>query len=377
MNNNYRTYVWSFLGRISHWLLVISLFSCFITSFYEELLTLHVSIGIVVFGMLMMKIVWGVIGPKYARWSDFKFALKDLKFYFVEKIRNRYRTIQPGHNPASSWFAFLVTWFGIICCTSGFLLYGIQEGNGIFSSLNEKYISKSEILDSTHIFLAYLLLVMIFAHVSGVLIEQFYHKTNMVMAMVSGYKKAKGEDITTTFRMKLLGSLYIIGVLIIAVYSYCTPNNMFTKSKFEKISYKELDYDFYFECSDCHNLFPPFLLPANSWTELMKNQHEHFEEDLELDESLVKKINSYLVTNSADKSTKESAYNLNREINNSKLYTITKTNYWKQIHKDIPEKIFENDIVEKKSNCVACHKGFEQGIIFDINITYPPKVTKK
>lgn len=188
---------------------------------------------------------------------------------------------------------------------------------------------------------------MIFAHISGVLIEQFYHKTNMVMAMISGYKKAKGENITTTFRMKLLGSLYIIGVLIIAIYSYCTPNNIFIKSKFEKISYKELDYDFYFECSDCHNLFPPFLLPANSWTELMKNQHEHFEEDLELDESLVKKINSYLVTNSAENSTQESAYNLNKEIKNSKLYTITKTNYWKEIHKDISEKIFENDIVEK------------------------------
>ncbi|WP_321469126.1 cytochrome b/b6 domain-containing protein [Halarcobacter sp.] len=377
MNNSYKTYVWSFLGRISHWLLVISLFSCFITSFYEEMLTLHISIGIVVFGMLLMKIVWGVIGPKYARWSDFEFALKDLKYYFIEKIKNRYRTIQPGHNPASSWFAFLVTWFGIFCCISGFLLYGIQEGNGIFSFLNEDYISKSALIDSIHIFLSYLLLVMIFAHVSGVLIEQFYHKTNMVMAMVSGYKKAKGEDITTTYRMKLLGSLYIILVLLVALYAYFVPENSFTKSKFKEISYKELNYDFYFECSDCHNLFPPFLLPTTSWLELMNNQNNHFEEDLELDKSLVKKINSYLVKNSADKSTKESAYYLRKEINDSKSYTITKTKYWKEIHKDIPKEVFENDIVEKKSNCVACHKGFEKGIIFDINITYPPKVTKK
>lgn len=372
-----RTYVWSFLGRSSHWILVFSFFGCYISSFYENLLTLHVSIGVIVFGMLLMKIVWGIIGPKYARWSDFKFAFKDLKHYFVEKIRYRYREIRPGHNPASSWFAFLVTWFGIFCCISGFLLYGIQEGNGLFSFLNDNYVEESYVFDYIHIILVYLLLLMITAHISGVLIEQFYHKTNMVMAMVSGYKRAKGEDITLTFRMRLLGSLYIIGVLLVAIYSYCTPDNIITKSKYEKISYKELNYDFYFECSDCHNLYPPFLLPKESWIALMENQHKHYNEDLELDNSLVKKITEYLVTNSAENSTKESAFKFRNEIKNSKTFTLTKTEYWKKTHKGIPDEIFENDIVEKKSNCVACHKNFENGILSDINITYLEKVSKK
>lgn len=376
-NNKHKTYVWSFLGRVSHWLLVISLFSCYITSFYENLLTLHVSIGIVVFGMLLMKIVWGMIGPKYARWSDFKFAFKDLKHYFIEKIKYRYREIKPGHNPASSWFAFLVTWFGIICCISGFILYGLQEGNGLFSFLNENYVQESYLFDYIHIILVYMLLVMIFAHISGVLIEQFYHKTNMVMAMVSGYKRAKGEDITLTFRMRLYGSLYIVAVLFIAFYSYCVPNNIVTKSKFQEISYKDENYDFYFECSDCHNLYPPFLLPKESWIALMKNQHEHYNEDLELDESLAEKITKYMVDNSAETSTRESAFKFRDDIRNSKVYTITETNYWKETHKNISDEIFKNDIVEKKSNCVACHKNFENGILSDINITYLEKVSKK
>ncbi|RXJ67968.1 hypothetical protein CRV08_09165 [Halarcobacter ebronensis] len=371
-----KTYVWSFLGRISHWLLVVSFFSCFVTSFYENMLTLHISLGIVVFGMLLMKIVWGLIGPKYARWSDFRFALKDLKFYFIQKIKDRYRQIQPGHNPASSWFAFLVTWFGIVCCISGFVLYGIQEGNGLLSFLNDKYISYANGLDSIHIFLAYLLLIMIATHITGVLIEQFYHKTNMVMAMISGYKRAKEEDITTTFRMKLLGSLYILLTLVVAYYTYLVPDNIFTKSKFQKVDYKALDADFHFECSDCHNLFPPYLLPSASWKKMFKNQHEHYGEDLELEDSLVKKIENFMVTRSAEFSTQESAYEINKELKNSSEYTITKTNYWKIIHKDIKKDIFENNIVERKSNCVACHKDFEKGIIYDINITYPQNVIK-
>ena len=60
---------------------------------------------------------------------------------------------------------------------------------------------------------------MVFAHILGVLIEQFYHKTNMVMAMVSGFKWAKGEDIKLNFSNKFFGSLYIILVLIVSLYS--------------------------------------------------------------------------------------------------------------------------------------------------------------
>jgi len=372
-----KTYVWSFLGRSSHWILVFSFFACYISSFYENLLTLHISLGIVVFGMFLMKIIWGIIGPKYARWSDFDFSLKDLKNYFKDKLKKRFRDIPAGHNPASSWFAFLVTWVGLICCISGYLLYGIQEGNGLFSFLNEKYISSSFLLLDIHIILVYILLVMVFAHILGVLIEQFYHKTNMVMAMVSGFKWAKGEDIKLNFSNKFFGSLYIILVLIVSLYSYYKPENVITKSKFEKISYKDENYDFYFECSDCHNLYPPFLLPKKSWIALMDNQHNHYQEDLELDDTLVKKIESYLVTNSAEYSTKESAFKFLKDINNSGNYTLTKTDYWKTTHKNIPKEIFKNDIVETKSNCVACHNDFENGILSDINITYPPKVTEK
>ena len=370
MINENRTYVWSFLGRLSHWLLVLSFFSCYITSFYEELLTLHVSLGIFVFGMLLKKIVWGLIGPKYARWSDFKFSLSDLKFYFAEKIRNRYREIEPGHNPASSWFAFLITWIGIICCLTGFVLYGIQEGNGIFSFLNENYYIYMLSFENIHIILVYVLIVMIFFHVSGVLIEQFYHKTNMVMAMVSGYKKAKGEDIKPRFCMLVWGSSYTFIIFFIAIYSFYGSDNLFIKSKFEKIDYKTMHKDFHFECSDCHNLIPPHLLPKESWVELMKNQSDHYEEDLELEKSLANSIEKFLVENASHTSTKEVSYKLSLELVDLKKYTITQTDYWKETHKKISPETFKSDEIETKSNCVACHKDFEQGLLFDSKINF-------
>lgn len=365
-----RTYVWSFFGRFSHWLLVASFFACYISSFYEHLLNLHIALGIFVFGMLLKKIVWGLIGPKYARWSDYKFALADLNFYFLEKIRNRYREIEPGHNPASSWFAFLITWIGIFCCLTGFILYGVQEGNGIFSFLNKNYFTTMEIYEDIHIILVYVLIVMICFHISGVLIEQFYHKTNMIMAMVSGYKKAKGEDIKPRFWMLFWGSLYTLVFTAVALYTYYIPNNIFIVSKFEKIDYKALHKDFQFECSDCHNLIPPHLLPKESWVKLMEEQSEHYDEDLELEKSLTKSIEKFLVDNASHTSTSEASYKLSKEIKDSKLFTITDTDYWKLTHKDIPKEVYKSDEVETKSNCVACHKDLESGIIFDSDIIY-------
>lgn len=369
MKNN-KTFVWSFIGRLSHWMLVTSFFACYITSFYEELLNLHIAIGIVVFGMLLMKIVWGVIGPKYARWSDFHFSLSSLKLYFVKKIKDRYREIEAGHNPASSWFAFLVTWIGIFCCITGFILYGIQEGNGLFSFMNEEYYTYMYIYEDIHIILVYVLIVMIAFHITGVLIEQFYHKTNMVMAMVTGYKKAKGEDIKTTYLMNFLGWIYIVATCMIAFSCCFLEDSIFTRSKFEKIDYKILHKDFQFECSDCHNLIPPHLLPKESWIELMKNQGDHYEEDLELESSLAKSIQEFLVQNASHTSTREASFKLSQEIKDSKKFTITDTNYWKETHKDIPKEVFKSDEIETKSNCAACHKDFEHGILSDINITY-------
>lgn len=368
--NNYKTYVWSFLGRLSHWLLAVSFFLCYVSSFYEQLLTLHVSLGIFVFGIILKKIVWGLIGPKYARWSDYKFSLKDLKLYFLQKMENRYREIHAGHNPASSWFAFLITWLGIFCCVTGLILYGIQEGNGILSFMNKNNYSLMYIYEDIHIILVYILLVMITFHISGVLIEQFYHKTNMVMAMVTGYKKAKGIDIKPRFWMIFWGSFYTFIVVLIFSYVYFVPDNLFVKSKFEKIDYEVLHKDFQFECSDCHNLIPPHLLPKESWIKLMKSQDNHYDEDLELDKNLVDSITKYLVDNSAENSTREASFKILNEIKDSKKFTITETNYWKQRHKNISKEIFKSDEVESKSNCVACHKDFENGILSDSNIIY-------
>ena len=83
---------------------------------------------------------------------------------------------------------------GSVISISGLLLYGTQEGHGYLGFLNDHYYMYTDILLNIHIYTSYTLAAWAVVHISGVLVEQFYHKTNMVFAMVTGYKKAKGED---------------------------------------------------------------------------------------------------------------------------------------------------------------------------------------
>lgn len=55
------------------------------------------------------------------------------------------------------------------------------------------------------------------------------------------------------------------------------------------------------ECSDCHFLYLPAMLPARSWSALMAKADQHFGEALSLAPAVSREIEQYLVANAADK----------------------------------------------------------------------------
>jgi len=192
-------YVWPIGTRIIHWMMAISFTAAFITSFHENMLHNHVAFGFIFLIIIIYRITWGIIGPRYATFNTFKLRPSQLKHYFVEKIQNRWRKIPAGHNPASSWFTVWALAVGTVIVVSGLLLYGVQEAKGPFRDLNSNYAEYMFVLEAVHKYASYLFAVWVVIHITGVLIEQFWHKTGMVFAMVTGYKKTEGEDTDELF----------------------------------------------------------------------------------------------------------------------------------------------------------------------------------
>ena len=376
-------YVWPVYTRIIHWLIASSFTIAFIFSLQENLLNLHVAVGIIFGLMLVYRLIWGFVGPEYARFSTFKLSLEKLKFYFAEKVQNRWRDISAGHNPASSWFTIIVLFVGSIISITGLLLYGIQEGKGYLGFLNNNYYMYMDTLFTIHMYASYTLLVWVIIHISGVLIEQFYHKTDMVFAMITGYKKAKGEDSKVG---KYKGGLtYVFLIISVIVFFVSTDgrNNPFVVSKYTQKDYKHESFTYYTECGACHKPYPPFMLPSSSWDRIKGGLSNHFAEEISptmkkgenrisINDQTV--IFNYLKANSADNSTREISVKVMKSLDGARgRKSITKIAYWKKVHSNIPAKIFKSREVKRKSNCFACHKNFEKGMIEDIDIKIPNK----
>ena len=374
-------FVWPIYTRIIHWLIASSFTFAFIFSLQENLLNLHVAVGIIFGLMLVYRIIWGFVGTKYAKLNTLKLSLAELKFYFIEKVRNRWREIPAGHNPASSWYTVIVLVVGSIISITGLLLYGIQEGKGYLGFLNDDYYMYMDILFDIHKYASYFVLVWAVIHIVGVLIEQFYHKTNMVFAMITGYKKAKGEDSKIGKYKSGLTYLFLFMSALVFFVSTDGRNNPFVASKYKQHDYKHESFTYYTECGACHHPYPPFMLPTSSWLRVKEGLKNHFGEEIS---PIMKKgenrisindqtvIFNYLVENSADKSTREVSVKVMKSLSGARgRKSITKIQYWKDTHANIPNYIFKSQKVKRKSNCFACHKNFEKGILEDIDIKIP------
>ena len=371
-------YVWPIYTRIIHWLIASSFTLAFIFSLTENLLNLHVAVGIIFGLMLVYRIIWGFIGPQYAKFSTLKLSLTELKFYFVEKVRNRWREIPAGHNPASSWFTLIVLSVGSVVSITGLLLYGIQEGKGYLGFLNNHFYMYMDLLYSIHMIASYVLLVWAIIHIAGVLVEQYYHKTNMMFAMITGYKKAKGEDSKAAKYKSSLTWIFLIISAMVFFVSVDGRNNPFVVSKYTQHDYKHESFTYYSECGSCHKLYPPFMLPTSSWERIKGGLSNHFGEEIS---PTMKKgenrislrdqtsIFNYLKKHSADTSTREISVKVMKSLNGARgRKSITKIQYWKDAHASIPMEVFKSKNIKRKANCFACHKNFEKGMIEDIDI---------
>lgn len=373
-----KVFVWPLCTRIIHWIIASSFLLSFITSFCDDKFKLHIAFGFIFGIVLTFRIIWGFVGPSYATFDTFKLKLQELKYYFVEKMKDRWRKIHAGHNAASSWFTIIVLVLGYIIVMSGMLLDGIQEASGVFAWLNEHYYRYSYVLLEVHKYISYLLLFWAIIHIFGVLVEQFYHKTDMVLAMITGYKNCDGIDT----KMSQIRNIFAYSAIFLSVgvlyFVLSHEESFLTKNKFGKIDFQNENVTFYDKCTQCHKIYPPFMLPNDSWVKIFDGLENHFGE--KITENNISKIDkdsikSYILANSAENSTRKISFKTLDSLGDMRPLSITKSPYWREAHKNIDNTVFKSSVVKDKSNCFICHKHFEDGI-FDNTLILMPRDIK-
>ncbi len=364
-----KAYIWSLPTRIFHMMFAAFILTAYFSGDEDKLSTLHVSFGYAIGVLVLYRILWGFVGPAYSRFSDFPLSVKELKdFVFNIFDHKKYA----GHNPAASFV--MITMFAVVLLTvvTGILTYGIQEGRGILSFLNTPYFKEMKLFKEVHEFFSTFLMILIALHVSGVIFDRVMDKkTDTLGSIVNGHKNIDAPSVTLNLFQKIF-SLLALGTTAGILFYSLFFNSVLTKSKDNPISYKQENSAFVAECGSCHTLYPPSLLPRASWSKMMDNLEDHFGEDASLDEATRVSIKEYLMKNSAESSTKESAFYILESIKgNQDIIAITQTPYWKKRHAEIDKNIFSRNEIKSKANCKACHCDIEKGMIEDMNIKIP------
>lgn len=192
--------VWDLLVRIFHWGLVVGFAISYLTG--EEENDLHIYAGYAVLGLITFRVLWGFIGTRHARFSDFVFSPAVVVQYLKGLVYNKAKRYI-GHNPAGGWMVVAMLICLFVVTVSGLKVYAIEEGLGpLTDETSELAIIRSayaddgedeeaeEFWEEIHEASSNIMLLLIFLHIAGVIVSSRLHKENLVKSMFTGKKTA-------------------------------------------------------------------------------------------------------------------------------------------------------------------------------------------
>ena len=199
--------VWDPFVRLGHWTIVCAFAVAYVTG--DEFLTTHVWAGYVVGVVVALRIVWGFIGPRRARFSDFVCRPMAVVTYLADLARFRARRYL-GHSPAGGAMVIALLLSVALTVVTGLMVYGAEKKAGPLAPLYATAAARSPIsaqaaeergeassengagegLEDVHELFANLTLVLACLHVLGVALASVAHRENLVAAMITGRKRA-------------------------------------------------------------------------------------------------------------------------------------------------------------------------------------------
>jgi cytochrome b len=351
------TRVWDLGVRVFHWLMVAAVAIALVTGLFgpRNLLTIHIAAGAAIEGLVVFRVVWGLTGSTYARFSSFPVHLTAIEADLAGLVagrRPRYR----GHNPLGSLMALALLVVVVLSAMTGVITLGGVDKQGPLAFAAPYAAGK--LAQRIHLALAYGLLALIAGHLLGVAYESMQARTNLPLAMITGNKAASAADHAArpAKAKPVLAGLCVLILLLGAVHQIVALSARPALG----VPTGPLDATYAQECGSCHMAYPPSLAPSPRWIAIMDGLPNHFGEDASLEPGLVSRIRAYLTMNAAEKWDTRGAQEL-QGSNPLDPLRLTATPFWIRMHQGIPESVFKSRAVGAKGACEKCHSDASTG----------------
>lgn len=196
-----RIRVWDPFVRVFHWSLVCLFGLAFLSGDDESFVHVYAGYGIV--GLVALRVVWGFVGTRHARFGDFVRRPAAIRAYARDYVLGRARRYL-GHNPLGGAMVVALLASLLVTALTGLGMQQLPEDGRIAGA--PAFIAAAradddhgraglahEALEETHEFFANFTLFLVALHVAGVLAGSLLHRENLIRAMWNGYKRPSTE----------------------------------------------------------------------------------------------------------------------------------------------------------------------------------------
>ncbi len=168
--------VWDIGVRVFHWALVAGVTYELLAS---EASPWHIWVGYAIMALVAWRLLWGLIGTRYARFSAFPPSIHGAVEH-LEEIREGKPTPALSHNPLGALMVYNLLATLVMVVLTGYMMTTIRfYGDAWVGDLHEMLVNW--------------LIFSVLLHVAGVVFESRRSHENLVKSMVTGYKARQGH----------------------------------------------------------------------------------------------------------------------------------------------------------------------------------------
>ena len=171
--------IWDVPTRLFHWLLVLLIGAAWATQEQLGDSERHATVGYMVLGLLLFRLLWGIVGSETARFRSFIRGPRAVRAYLAGDA-----PASVGHNPLGGYSVALMLLSLFVQAATGLFLY---DDEAFWGPLND-FVSDdtSELLGEIHELNFNLLLGLIALHVGAILYYALVRRKNLVRPMIGG-----------------------------------------------------------------------------------------------------------------------------------------------------------------------------------------------
>lgn len=206
--------IWDFFVRSFHWIVAAAFAVCYITEGKPR--WVHANSGYIIAALVVLRVIWGFVGPPHARFSDFVRSPRAVFEHLNDVVRFRAKRYL-GHDPAGGIMIVALLACLSLTAVTGMLHYAARDNAGPFVAWSTSIARSTLSIDPTalahsghaqashqadepvikgsawtkeaHEFFANLTLVLVIMHICGVVLVSYETRENLIRSMINGRKK--------------------------------------------------------------------------------------------------------------------------------------------------------------------------------------------